>query len=103
MKVELLLDVGFRVRAVGRKLSIAELTNANDWRGRSLYDPQSALPHDCSLAHSARERPRPHRLDVVLVPPLVGSFFLGVSYQCDPAILEPCGLHEAADNSGWFS
>ena len=48
--IELRLNISIWRRKARFELGIASLTYANGWE-RTVYDPESAFLHDCSLAH----------------------------------------------------
>jgi len=52
MSIKLRLNVGIWRGKARPELGIAPFTYAEGWKG-SLYDLQSALLHNCSLAHLA--------------------------------------------------
>ncbi|PYV75995.1 MAG: hypothetical protein DMG96_15410 [Acidobacteria bacterium] len=49
--IKLRPNIGAWRGKAGLELSIAPFTYADCWKWGFLYDPQFALPHDCSLAH----------------------------------------------------
>ena len=51
VSIELRPNIGAWRGKAGLELSIAPFTYADGWKWGFLYDPQFALPHDCSLAH----------------------------------------------------
>ena len=51
VSIKLRPNIGAWRGKAGLELSIAPFTYADCWKWGFLYDPQFALPHDCSLAH----------------------------------------------------